>query len=231
MPPPADVLLNLEGVGRTFRSGEVEVEALRDIDLQIGISDYVSIAGPSGSGKSTLLNILGLLDRHTAGIFYFEGKDMSTLSERDRTGLRAGRIGFVFQSFHLLGHRTALDNVKLATIYSKVEPAERTGRAVAALERVGLSHRIAFLPSRLSGGERQRVAIARAIVTRPSLLLCDEPTGNLDSATGDAILVLFDELRSDGLTLLVVTHDAAVSSRADRTVHMRDGRLFEGGGF
>ena len=230
MPPPADILLDLEGVGRSFRSGEVEVEALRDVYLQIGLADYVSIVGPSGSGKSTLLNIIGLLDRHTTGVFHFEGKDLSTLSERDRTNLRAGRIGFVFQSFHLLSHRTVLDNVKLATIYSRVEPAERTDRAVAALDRVGLSHRIDFLPSRLSGGERQRVAIARAIVTRPALLLCDEPTGNLDSVTSEAILALFDELRLDGLTLLVVTHDASVSAHADRTVHMRDGRLFEGDG-
>ena len=228
MPPPADVLLDLEGVGRSFRSGEVEVEALCDVDLQIGLGDYVSIVGPSGSGKSTLLNIVGLLDRHTAGVFHFEGKDLSTLSERDRTNLRAGRIGFVFQSFHLLNHRTVLDNVKLATIYTQVERAERTDRAVRALDRVGLSHRIDFLPSRLSGGERQRVAIARAIVTRPALLLCDEPTGNLDSVTSEAILALFDELRLDGLTLLVVTHDASVSAHADRTVHMRDGRLHEG---
>jgi putative ABC transport system ATP-binding protein len=152
------------------------------------------------------------------------------LSERERTGLRAGRIGFVFQSFHLLSHRTVLDNVKLATIYGKVDPSERTAWAVAALERVGLSHRIDFLPSRLSGGERQRVAIARAIVTRPALLLCDEPTGNLDSVTSEAILALFDELRLDGLTLLVVTHDASVSAHADRTVYMRDGRLYEGDG-
>ena len=214
-------------MGRSFQSGEVAVAALRDVNLQVGTSDYVSIVGPSGSGKSTLLNIVGLLDRHTSGTFRFEGQDIATTVEGDRTRLRAERIGFVFQAFHLLRHRSVLENVKLATIYGRVDVAERNGRARAALDRVGLLHRIDFSPSRLSGGERQRVAIARAIVTRPSLLLCDEPTGNLDSATSESILSLFAELRSDGLTLLVVTHDPNVSAHADRTVHMRDGFLYE----
>lgn len=223
----SDPLLDLVGVGRSFQSGEVAVAALRDVDLQVGTSDYLSIVGPSGSGKSTLLNIVGLLDRHTAGTFRFEGQDLATIGEGNRTRLRAERIGFVFQAFHLLSHRSVLDNVKLATVYSRVDPAQRSERARAALDRVGLTHRIDFPPSRLSGGERQRVAIARAIVTRPSLLLCDEPTGNLDSATSESILALFAELRSDGLTLLVVTHDPNVSAHADRTVHMRDGFLYE----
>ena len=152
---------------------------------------------------------------------------MTELSEGRRTGLRAHRIGFVFQSFHLLAHRTVTENVVLSMLYNSVPPRERRARAMAALDRVGLGHRAGFLPGRLSGGERQRVAIARAIATRPALLICDEPTGNLDSASTESVLELFDDLRADGLTLLVVTHDDAVSARADRTVRMHDGRLSE----
>lgn len=221
----SEPLIRLEGVSRTFRSGEVEVKALREADLAINQGDYLSIMGPSGSGKSTLLNITALLDRHTAGAYQFEGRDVGRLSEGERTGLRAHRIGFVFQSFHLLTHRTVLENVVLAMLYGSVPRSDRKARAVAALERVGLTDRAGFLPSRLSGGERQRVAIARAIVTRPPILLCDEPTGSLDSATSQSILELFEELRSDGLTIVVVTHDQMVGSRAERTISMQDGRV------
>ena len=220
-------LVRLEGVGRTFRSGEVEVRALRAADLDVNRGDYMSIVGPSGSGKSTLLNIIALLDRHTSGIYRFEGLDVSDLSEGERTGLRAHRIGFVFQSFHLLSHRTVLENVILSMLYGNVPRAERRERAMAALDRVGLTERAGFLPSRLSGGERQRVAIARAIVTRPPILLCDEPTGSLDSATSESILELFEELRGDGLTIVVVTHDPLVSARAERVISMHDGRAAE----
>jgi len=220
-------LIRLVGVGRTFRSGDIEVRALRDADLEVRQGDYLSIVGPSGSGKSTLLNIIALLDRHTSGTYRFEGTDVTELSEGARTGLRAHRIGFVFQSFHLLAHRTVTENVVLSMLYNSVPPRERRSRALAALDRVGLGHRAGFRPGRLSGGERQRVAIARAIATRPAILICDEPTGNLDSASTESVMELFDDLRSDGLTLLVVTHDEAVSSRAERIVRMHDGRLSE----
>ena len=226
----SEALIRLEGVGRTFRSGEIEVHALRQADLRIDEGDYLSIVGPSGSGKSTLLNVIALLDRHTSGVYRFEGADVTEMSEGARTGLRAHRIGFVFQAFHLLAHRTVTENVVLSMLYNNVRPKERKPRALAALERVNLSHRADFLPIRLSGGERQRVAIARAIVTDPAILICDEPTGNLDSASTESILELFGRLRSDGLTLLVVTHDQTVSARADRTISMRDGYLTEGAG-
>ena len=222
-----DVLIRLEGVGRTFRSGEVEVDAVRGVDLRVRRGEYLSIVGPSGSGKSTLLNIIALLDRHTGGRYWFEGTDVDRLGEGVRSGLRAHRIGFVFQSFHLLAHRTVTENVAMSMLYGSVRPRERRARAVAALERVGLDHRAGFLPGRLSGGERQRVAIARAIATEPAILICDEPTGNLDSANTGSILELFSELRRGGQTLLVVTHDAAVSLHGDRIVTMHDGRLTE----
>ncbi|MCE2530354.1 MAG: ABC transporter ATP-binding protein [Acidimicrobiia bacterium] len=220
-------LIRLVRVGRTFRSGDIEVRALRDADLEVTRGEYLSIVGPSGSGKSTLLNIIALLDRHTSGTYRFEGTDVTELSEGARTGLRAHRIGFVFQSFHLLAHRTVTENVVMSMLYNSVPPRERRTRARAALDRVGLDHRAGFRPGRLSGGERQRVAIARAIATRPAILICDEPTGNLDSASTESVLELFDDLRSDGLTLLVVTHDNAVSARAERIVRMHDGRLSE----
>jgi len=208
-----------------FPAGDVSVPALVDADLVVEQGDYVAVVGPSGSGKSTMLNILGLLDRPTDGAYLLEGIDTSTLNEGQRAGLRSQRIGFVFQSFHLLSHRTVLENVLLATIYNRMPRSERLPAAEEALRRVGLGHRMEFLPTRLSGGERQRVAIARAIVTRPALLLADEPTGNLDSATGESVLALFDELRNDGLTLVVVTHDDKVSQHAERHVRLRDGRI------
>lgn len=225
MQKEAEPLIRLEGVSRAFRSGEVEVAAVSDVELTIAVGDYLSIAGPSGSGKSTLLHLVGLLDRPTAGRYWFEGEDVSSIPEGRRNALRAGRIGFVFQAFYLLAHRSVLENVMLATVYNNIAKRDRASVAKTALEKVGLGHRIDFHPSRLSGGERQRVAIARAVVTRPALLLCDEPTGNLDSVTSESILELFEELRTDGLTLVVVTHDPVVSAHARRTVHMRDGRL------
>ncbi len=218
-------VVELRGVSRVFPAGDVSVTALVDADLVVEPGDYVAVVGPSGSGKSTMLNILGLLDRPTSGTYLLEGIDTSTLSEGQRAGLRSRRIGFVFQSFHLLSHRTVLENVLLATIYNRMPRPERLPAAEEALRRVGLGHRMDFLPTRLSGGERQRVAIARAIVTRPALLLADEPTGNLDSATGESVLAFFDELRNDGLTLIVVTHDDKVSQHAERQVRLRDGRI------
>lgn len=201
------------------------VNALVDANLVVKRGEYVAVVGPSGSGKSTMLNLVGLLDRPTGGAYLFEGVDTNELSEGQRAWLRSRGIGFVFQAFHLLSHRTVLENVLMSTIYNGMPRNERLPAAEEALNRVGLGHRIDFSPASLSGGERQRVALARAIVTRPALLLCDEPTGNLDTGTGVAVLSLFDELRAGGLTLIVVTHDDAVAGRADRVVRMRDGRM------
>ena len=220
-------VLSLRGIGRNYLSGEVEVAALADVDLTVGRGEYVSIVGPSGSGKSTLLNLLGLLDRPTSGSYLFEGLEVAGLDETARTAVRGRRIGFVFQAFHLLSHRTVVENVTLSMLYTGASSRERTERARAALAAVGLENRADFTPTRLSGGERQRVAIARAIVADPAVLLADEPTGNLDSKTSDAILGLFDGLRERGLTIVMITHDASVASRADRSVRIRDGYLTE----
>jgi putative ABC transport system ATP-binding protein len=218
-------VVELRGVGRTFVAGDVSVPALSGVSMTVSRGEYVAVIGPSGSGKSTMLNLIGLLDRPTSGAYLFEGIDTSTLNEGQRAGLRSRRIGFVFQSFHILAHRTVIENVMLSTIYNGMPRPDRVPSAETALLRVGLGRRMDFLPTKLSGGERQRVAIARALVTRPALLLADEPTGNLDSATGGAVLSLFDELRADGLTLVVVTHDTQVSAHADRAIHLRDGRI------
>ena len=222
---PAPVV-ELVGVSRVFPT-EPPVHALRGVDLVVRTGDHLAIVGASGSGKSTLLNVLGLLDRPTGGAYLLDGIDTAGLSDRERAAVRGRRVGFVFQSFHLLSHRSVEENVMLAELYRGGSRAGRLDRAVDALERVGLGHRIGFLPTRLSGGERQRVAIARAIVGRPSLLLCDEPTGNLDSENTSSVLELFDQLRDSGLTILVITHDADVAAHARRVVRMVDGRLHE----
>ena len=225
--PAALPVVELQEAGRTYTAGDVLVPALTGASMAVHPGEYVAVVGPSGSGKSTMLNLLGLLDRPTEGTCLLEGIDTATLSEGQRAGLRSRRIGFVFQSFHMLAHRTVLENVLLATIYNGMPRAERVPAAKAALQRVGLGHRMGFLPTRLSGGERQRVAIARATVTRPALLLCDEPTGNLDTATGEAVLALFDELLASGLTLVVVTHDPRASAHARRIIRLLDGRIVE----
>lgn len=224
-PAPAAVV-ELLGVARQFE-GDPPVHALHPSDLRVDTGEYVSVVGPSGSGKSTLLHLLGLLDRPSSGEYLLAGVPASTASERERAALRAGVIGFVFQAFHLLPHRTVLENVLLATLYSGVPRAERRARALAALDRVHLGHRVDFLPTVLSGGERQRVAVARAVVAQPQVLLADEPTGNLDSENSASVLDLFDELHADGLTLMVITHDPAVSARAQRRIRIADGRLTE----
>lgn len=219
-------VVELEDVTRTF-PGSPPVEAVKATDLSVDAGDYVAIVGPSGSGKSTLLHILGCLDTPTSGSYRLLGLDTGTLSDGLRTSLRGSEIGFVFQAFHLLPYRSVLENVMTGLIYNRTPRRERKRRAREALERVGLEHRLDFTPRKLSGGERQRVAIARGIAARPSLLLCDEPTGNLDTKTTASILDLFDELRTDGLTLMVITHEAAVSKRADRRIEMIDGALSE----
>jgi putative ABC transport system ATP-binding protein len=217
-------VIELDGIERTF-AADPPVRALRGVRLRVDKGEYLSIVGPSGSGKSTLLTTLGLLDRPDKGSYRLDGIETTELDDGGRTALRGSRIGFVFQAFHLLQHRSAIDNVGLAEMYQKIDRRGRDDRAISALERVGLAHRTRFRPDRLSGGERQRVAIARALVGEPSLLLCDEPTGNLDKANTTAVLDLFDELRAQGVTLLVITHDEEVSRRADRRVRIDDGVL------
>jgi putative ABC transport system ATP-binding protein len=219
-------VVELEGVSRTF-PGSPPVAAVKGVHLSVADGDYVAIVGPSGSGKSTLLHILGCLDTPTSGTYRLHGLDVGDLSDGQRTSLRGTEIGFVFQAFYLLPYRTVLENVMTGLVYNRTPRRVRKERAVAALERVGLGHRLDFTPRQLSGGEQQRVAIARAIAPQPSLLLCDEPTGNLDSKTTGAILDLFDELRTDGLTLVVITHEDKVSQRGDRRVEITDGVLAE----
>ena len=219
-------VLELRGIGRRFGT-DPAVDALVNIDLSLYRGDWLSITGPSGAGKSTLLNIIGCLDTPTSGRYFIDGIDTTSLSDDQRAGLRSRRIGFVFQSFHLLPYRSVLENVMLAEVYRHEPQAGRRDRALAAIERVGLTHRADFLPSKLSGGERQRVAIARALVGSPSLLLCDEPTGNLDSKSSAAILDFFEQLNADGLTLAIVTHDENVARRARRRVNIVDGALTE----
>ena len=187
----------------------------------------MSIAGPSGSGKSTLLNILGMLDVQTAGTYHFQGLDVGALRDQQRAGLRSRAIGFVFQSFHLISHRTVLENVMLSDVYRKFPRRQRDERARAALAHVGLSKRADYLPTKLSGGERQRAAIARAIMGEPSVLLCDEPTGNLDSGNSNAIMDLFGELNRGGLTIVTITHEHDVAARASRQIRIIDGRVEE----
>ncbi|WP_438306723.1 ABC transporter ATP-binding protein (plasmid) [Streptomyces sp. HUAS TT11] len=221
-------MIQLSALGRVFDS-DPPVHALRDVDLSVRRGEHLSIVGPSGSGKSTLLNTLGLLDRPTSGAYWLDGVLTSALGDPERTALRGARIGFVFQSFHLLPYRTVDENVMLAETYRAPRPGRgrrsRAERARATLARVGLGHRVGFLPGRLSGGERQRVAIARALMGEPALLLCDEPTGNLDSENTESVLELFDDLQAQGMTLVVITHDDSVSHRAGRRVRISDGRL------
>lgn len=217
-----DRLVQLDSVGRTF-SGPPRTEALKSISLTIRVGEYVAIMGPSGSGKTTLLNILGLLDRPSRGEYVLAGQNVSRLSDRHRTALRAQRIGFVFQAMHLLDHRTTSANVEMALLYSGVPRRRRHHSVREALGRVGLGHMGDATPRRMSGGERQRVAIARAIVSGPSLLLCDEPTGNLDSESSETVLQAFEGLYADGNTIIVVTHDPIVATRSRRVVEIRDG--------
>jgi macrolide transport system ATP-binding/permease protein len=219
-------VLELNGIGKTFGS-DPAVHALIDIDLSLRKGDWLSITGPSGAGKSTLLNIIGCLDTPTSGTYFIDGIDTTGLTDDERAGLRSRRIGFVFQSFHLLPYRSVLENVMLAEVYRQESHVGRRERALAAIRRVGLANRAAFLPTKLSGGEKQRVAIARALIGSPSLLLCDEPTGNLDSANSASILDFFGDLNREGLTLAIVTHDEQVARRASRSVRIVDGKLAE----
>ena len=217
-------VVELVDVDRRFGS-DPPVDAVRSASLRVDEGDWLAITGPSGSGKSTLLNIVGCLDVQTSGAYRLDGIDVASLSDGRRAGLRGHSIGFVFQSFHLLAHRSVLENVMLSEVYRTAPRRGREARAAEAIEDVGLTHRAHFLPSRLSGGERQRVAIARAIMGSPRLLLCDEPTGNLDSATTAAILDLFASFNQRDLTVIMITHEHDVAERAGRQVRMVDGRL------
>ena len=220
------MLIQLDSITRTYSMGSVEVQALRGIDLAIEHNEYLAVMGPSGSGKSTLLNILGCLDRPSSGRFRLADRDVSQLSDLELSRVRNAFVGFVFQTFNLLPRATALNNVETPLIYAGVRGRERRHRAKRALEHVGLGNRMHHRPNELSGGERQRVAIARALVNEPSLILADEPTGNLDSATGDEIMQLLDDLHEAGNTILLVTHENHVAKHAKRRILMRDGQIW-----
>jgi putative ABC transport system ATP-binding protein len=219
-------VIELTSVAYTYR-GPPPVRALKPMDLVIRRGEHVAITGPSGSGKTTLLNLVGLLDRPTEGLIEIDGINVSAAPERHRAAVRARQIGFIFQSFHLLAHRTATENVMLAQVYADIPHRKRLRAALDALAQVGLAHRANSMPTAMSGGERQRVAIARALVNSPSLLLCDEPTGNLDTATTADLSDLLDYLHRQGATLLVITHNPAVAARAGRVISIQDGTLTE----
>ena len=224
----ADEVILLEDVVKTYRMGEVDVRPLRGVSLTLRRGELVAIQGASGSGKTTLLNLVGCLDRPTSGRYVLNGRDVSRLSRDELAHVRHETFGFVFQNFALLGRTSALDNVELPLLYGEPPPSkERKSRARTMLERVGLGDRLDHHPGQLSGGQQQRVAIARALVTRPHVLLADEPTGNLDSRAGLEVLDLFGELNREGLTIILVTHDPAVAARARRVIHVSDGRILE----
>jgi putative ABC transport system ATP-binding protein len=224
---PGDPVIRLEQVSRVYQVGESEVRALDDVTLSIARGDFVAVMGPSGSGKSTLLNVLGCLDTPTAGNYVLDGQRVESLSEDQLAEVRQKRIGFVFQSYHLISRMTAARNVELPMIFAGIDPRERREKVRAAIESVGLLRRIEHRPAQMSGGERQRVAIARAVVMRPSILLADEPTGNLDTRSGEEIIALLEALNRDGLTLVLVTHDPGVAGHARRILVMRDGKIVE----
>ena len=222
-------LIDLQGVDKTYAMGDAQVRALDDVSLAIGRGEYVAVMGRSGSGKSTLMNIVGCLDTPTAGSYRLNDQEVARMADDDLAAVRNREIGFVFQTFHLLPRKDAIGNVELPLLYAGLGRVERRERARAALDAVGLGDRARHRPNQLSGGQRQRVAIARALVNRPSLLLADEPTGNLDSRTGEEILSLFAELHRQGHTIVLVTHEEHLARRAGRIVRLRDGRIVDGG--
>lgn len=218
-------LIALEGLGRVFRAAEVETRALTDITLGVARGEFISIAGPSGCGKTTLLSILGLLDAPTTGHYRLNGTAVEQLSAPERARIRNRSIGFIFQTFNLIGDLTVFENVELPLTYREMSGAERRERVQVALDRIGMADRTRHYPGQLSGGQQQRVAVARAIVGRPLVLLADEPTGNLDSANGGAVMELLQELHEDGATICMVTHDPRYAHAAERTIHLFDGRI------
>jgi putative ABC transport system ATP-binding protein len=220
-------LIALEGITKVFTTDEVETHALSDVYLNIDKGEWISVIGPSGSGKSTLLAILGLLDTPSGGAYTLSGFPASGLTPTEMSRLRNQEIGFIFQTFNLIGDLTVYENVELPLVYRRIPPAERRDKVMRALERVGVAHRARHLPGQLSGGQQQRVAVARAVVGEPSILLADEPTGNLDSKNGQAVMTLLHELHEAGSTIAMVTHDAAFARHATRTISLFDGRIVE----
>jgi putative ABC transport system ATP-binding protein len=225
MTAAADVLISMKGIERVFYTEEVETHALSGIDLEICKGEYVSIEGPSGSGKSTLLSIIGLLDSPTQGQYLLKSETVENLDLSERATVRNREIGFIFQSFNLIGDLTVYENVELPLTYRSMSGPERKQRVKQALERVGMSHRMKHYPSQLSGGQQQRVAVARALAGRPSILLADEPTGNLDSQNANAVMELLHELHEEGATICMVTHDPRFAQHAERGIHLLDGRV------
>jgi putative ABC transport system ATP-binding protein len=218
-------MLRLDKVSKVYRTAEVETLALNEISMEVRAGEFVAVMGPSGCGKSTLLNTLGLLDTPTSGSFEFFGEEVARRSERELTALRRDRIGFVFQSFNLIDDLSVAENVEVALLYRRVPAGERRRRVAEALERVGIAHRARHRPQQLSGGQQQRVAVARALVSDPSLILADEPTGNLDTANGEAVMTLLTEAAAAGVTVIMVTHSLAHAAVAQRTVKLLDGRV------
>jgi putative ABC transport system ATP-binding protein len=222
-----ETLIRMEGIKKIFFTDEVETHALADVHMEIGTGEYVAISGPSGCGKTTLLSILGLLDTPTEGKYTLANEDVSNLSASDRARIRNRQIGFIFQAFNLIGDLTVYENVELPLTYRGMSSAERKQRVTEALERVGMSHRMKHYPSQLSGGQQQRVAVARAVGGDPAILLADEPTGNLDSTNGEAVMELLRELHRGGATICMVTHDPRYAAHADRSIHLFDGRVVD----
>lgn len=220
------MLIEIKELNKNYVMGEIEVPALKEINLQIKQNEYVAIMGPSGSGKSTLMNILGCLDTPTSGNYLFNNVDVSDLTDDQLSAMRNKEIGFIFQSFNLLPRMSSLHNVELPLMYAGIDKKDRKEMAMNALTRVGLADRVQHKPSELSGGQRQRVAIARALVSKPGILLADEPTGALDSKTGDEIMELFDELHKEGNTIIVITHEKEIADYAHRTIFIKDGLIF-----
>lgn len=224
------MILEIRDVCKEYYQGKMVVPVLKDITFSMEEGEYVAIMGPSGSGKTTLMNIIGCLDTATSGTFLLDGQDISRCSDNERSDIRLSKIGFVFQSFQLLPRQTALENVELPLTYADVPKKERTERAKAALERVGLGDRLDFKPTQLSGGQKQRVAIARALVNNPKILLADEPTGALDTKSGEQVMELFENLNKEGVSVLMITHDAEIASYAKKIITIRDGQILSMGG-
>lgn len=224
----ADKILELTDVNKTYIQGTLEVPVLHDVCFSMNEGEYVAVMGPSGSGKSTLMNIIGCLDQATSGRVLLDGIDISRAGDNDLADIRLKKIGFIFQNFQLLSYATALDNVALPLVYANVPAKERRDRAAEMLKKVGLEDRMSFLPNQLSGGQKQRVAIARAMINKPRILLADEPTGALDSASGQQVMSLFRALNDEGMSILMITHDPNVAANAHRKVEISDGRLYDG---
>ncbi|MCR5795030.1 MAG: ABC transporter ATP-binding protein [Solobacterium sp.] len=221
------MILDLQNIYKNYGNGDVEVPALKNVTFRVEEGEYVAIMGPSGSGKTTLMNIIGCLDRQTSGTYILDGTNIADVSEKDLSGIRLNKIGFVFQTFQLLPGETALENVALPLIYAGVKKQDREERAMQALKDVGLEDRASFRPSQLSGGQKQRTAIARAMINNPKILLADEPTGALDQASGRQVMALFKSLNDAGVTIVMITHDANVAANAKRILHIIDGEISE----